>query len=124
VAKYISAEQTLFLISSVLRNNMPLEGCVFTSDNHEDCFYLGYFGNGSIASVTTFFPENYPAKTGSGFRLRGMATDPDHAGKGYGREIINFALEALTSINGAYIWCNARSSAIGFLQKTRICNHF
>ena len=46
-----------------------------------------------------------------------MATHPDHAGKGQGAAIINFAVNELSSQNASYIWCNARKIAIGFYEK-------
>ena len=114
--KYISTYETLPLRSAVLRSKLPLDQCVFSSDDIDGCFHIGYFVEKRLVSIATFFPESYPDKGYGGFRLRGMATDPDYAARGYGTKIINFAVQALTSANAAYIWCNARSSAIGFYR--------
>jgi len=38
--------------------------------------------------------------------------------KRYGIELINFAKKELIAANASYIWCNARSPAIGFYHKS------
>ena len=115
--KEITREQVLPLRSKVLRNGLDLEKCVFPTDDRAGIFHLGRFVNDQLISIATFFPEDYPEKGEAGFRLRGMATDPDFAGKGYGADLINFAVKRLTSANASYIWCNARKIAVGFYEK-------
>lgn len=115
--KKISRAQTQPLRSVVLRNNKPPEECVLPTDENAGIFHLGYFEADRIISIGTFFPEDYPEKGAAGYRLRGMATDPAYAGKGYGAKLINFALNELKSEGAAYIWCNARAAALGFYSK-------
>ena len=117
MVKYISAEQTLPLRSIVLRNGLPEAQCVFPQDRIEGGLHLGCFAGDQLVSVATIFPEDHPEHGPRGFRLRGMASDPAFAGKGYGAKLINFAIDELTSANAAYIWCNARSSAAAFYTK-------
>ena len=114
MVKYISPEETLSLRSKVLRNGKPLEQCVFPTDQLG--FHLGVVIIEKIICTGSFFPEDYAGKGREGYRLRGMAADPDFAGKGYGREMINFAKNELLAANASYIWCNARSSALGFYK--------
>jgi len=113
----ISREETLPLRSAVLRNNKPAAECVLPTDDVPGIFHLGYFLDEQLICIGTFFPEDYPEKGEGGFRLRGMASDPAFAGKGYGAALINFAINELTSVQAAYIWCNARTSAVGFYSK-------
>lgn len=101
----------------MLRNGLEPEQCIFPTDGIENIFHLGYFVQEQLVSIATFLPEDYPDREPGGVRLRGMATDPDFAGKGYGAELINFAVEVLTSANASYIWCNARKIAVGFYHK-------
>ena len=115
--KYITTEETLDLRSRVLRNNAGLDKCVFPTDATEHNFHLGRFEDHKLVSIATFFPEDYPERTGIGFRLRGMATDPALVGRGYGADLIKFAINELRSANASYIWCHARSSALGFYEK-------
>jgi phosphoglycerate kinase len=114
--KYIRPEDTLSLRSRVLRNNMPLEQCIFPTDNLG--FHLGAVINEKIVCIASFFPEDCPDWGAGGYKLRGMASDPDFAGMGCGRELIKFAKNELIAANASYIWCNARSSAVDFYKKS------
>ncbi|MBB5440506.1 putative GNAT family N-acyltransferase [Pedobacter sp. AK017] len=115
--KYIAATDTLPLRSKVLRKDAPLEQCVFPADEVKGGFHLGYFAGTSLVCIATFYPEDCAEQGIGGFRLRGMATDPAFMGKGYGAELIKFAINKLRSVNASYIWCDARSLAVGFYKK-------
>lgn len=115
--KKIAQEQTLPLRSLVLRKGMPLEKCILPTDEVPGIFHLGYFKGDQLICIATFFPEDTQDKGTGGFRLRGMATDPAFAGKGFGAELIKFAINELTSAQASYIWCNARTTAVGFYHK-------
>ena len=115
--KRITAEQTIPLRSKVLRQGLPLESCVFPADSLPGTFHLGYFKEEQLICIATFMPEDYKDKGTGGIRLRGMGTDPVFAGQGFGAELIKFAINELTSDQASYIWCNARSSAVGFYSK-------
>jgi len=115
--KYISQADTLPLRSKVLRRGQTLAECTFPTDTVEGVFHLGGFVDEQLVVVATFFPDDHPDFGEGGFKLRGMATDPDFSGRGYGAELIKFAVKQLRSANGSYIWCNARSSALVFYQK-------
>jgi GNAT superfamily N-acetyltransferase len=115
MVQYIKSNEVLPLRSTVLRDNWPLERCRFPTD--ESGFHLGTYVGEQIVSVATFFAEDYPERAENGWRLRGMATDPGFAGKGYGAQLVKFAIEELRSQNASYIWCNARLIAVGFYSK-------
>lgn len=115
--KYISTQDTLDLRNRVLRNNAGIDKCVFDTDETEGNFHLGRFVNEKLISIATFYPEDHEGNGARGFRLRGMATDPEFSGKGYGADLIKFAINELRSVNASYIWCYARSSAVGFYKK-------
>ena len=114
MVSYICSEDTLLLRSCVLRNGMPLDQCVFPTDDQG--FHLGIVINGRVICIGSFYREDLLGNVDVGFKLRGMATDPEFAGCGYGREMINFAKKELLAANASYIWCNARSSAAGFYK--------
>ena len=113
--KFINADQTLPLRNKVLRKHLSLEQCRFPKDAAG--FHLGYFLKDQLVSIATFFKEDYPEMGEGGYRLRGMATEPEHVGKAYGSAVIKFAIDELKKRGAAYIWCNARSSALGFYRK-------
>jgi GNAT superfamily N-acetyltransferase len=112
---YIKPAETLPLRSAVLRNNLPVDQCTFPTDDQG--FHLGYFLDEKLIVIATFFEEDYAELGAGGFRLRGMATDKSYAGKGYGSALIKFAIDELKNKGAAYIWCNARRTAVGFYTK-------
>ncbi|TCC92235.1 GNAT family N-acetyltransferase [Pedobacter frigiditerrae] len=117
MVKFIPTELTLGLRSKVLRNGMPLEDCVFPTDKVEGAFHLAFYVGDEIATIASFFPKNYKDKVELGYQLRGMATDTPFLGKGYGKQLVEFAIEYIKKTKAQYIWCNARTSAIKFYQK-------
>lgn len=116
--RFISAEDTLALRSVVLRDGAPYENCIFPTDNIEGAFHLGGFIDNDLVVVASFFPNNHPEHPGNGYQLRGMATNPLHAGKGMASQLISFAVTQLNATTAQYLWCNARVSAIGFYEKS------
>jgi predicted GNAT family N-acyltransferase len=113
--KFISADETLPLRSAVLRKNLPEAQCRFPTDDQG--FHLGYFLNDQLIVIATFFQEDYPELGKGGYRLRGMATGTAFNGQGYGAAVIKFAIDELKKRGATYIWCNARSTAVGFYSK-------
>ncbi|MBC7615305.1 MAG: GNAT family N-acetyltransferase [Pedobacter sp.] len=117
MVRFISSNKTLKLRSEILRNNIPLANCILPTDKIEGAFHLGCFVEDQLVSIASFFPKNYQGKSTSGYQLRGMATATEFARNGYGAELIDFAISQLTATNAAYLWCNARSSAVEFYNK-------
>lgn len=113
--KFINADQALPLRNKVLRKHLSLEQCRLATDAAG--FHLGYFLEDQLVSIATFFEEDYLEMGEGGYRLRGMATEPEQVGRGYGSAVIKFAIDELKKRGAAYIWCNARSSALGFYRK-------
>lgn len=101
----------------MLRNNLSLAECTFPTDQIEGAFHLGCFVEDQLVSVASFFPNNYRDQPKEGYQLRGMATDSDFVGEGFGAKLIDFAVIQLNAANASYIWCNARSSAVEFYKK-------
>lgn len=117
MVKFIPFELTLGLRSKILRNGLPANDCVFPTDQVEGAFHLAFYVDDEIACIASFFPKNHASQKTLGYQLRGMATDEQFKGKGYGTKLIAFAVEYISKTNAEYIWCNARSSAIQFYQK-------
>lgn len=117
MVKFIPVDLTLDLRSRILRNGKPLPECTFPTDQVEGVFHLAFYVDEEITTIASFFPNNYKDNKELGYQLRGMATDLQYAGKGYGKQLIEFAVEYIKNTNAQYIWCNARSSAIKFYQK-------
>lgn len=115
--KFIPLELTLGLRSKILRNGMPLAECKFVTDDTEGIFHLAAYNDQEIASVASFFPNRYKNSEELGYQLRGMATDTPFTGKGFGEQLIQFAVQYIKNTKATYIWCNARSTAVEFYKK-------
>jgi predicted GNAT family N-acyltransferase len=115
--KFIPLELTLGLRSKILRNGMPLTECKFPTDDTEGIFHLAAYNDDEIATVATFFANRYKDSLELGYQLRGMATDTPYLGKGYGKQLIQFAVQYIKTTKATYIWCNARSTVIEFYKK-------
>ncbi|WP_231426296.1 GNAT family N-acetyltransferase [Pedobacter sp. Leaf250] len=122
MVKFILPEEVLPLRSLVLRNDKPLAECIFDGDTNYDTFHLGYVENDEIRSIASLMRNDFFPDDGEGYQLRGMATHPDFAGRGYGAALINFAVEYLKEYKTDYLWCNARSNAATFYKKLGFIN--
>jgi predicted GNAT family N-acyltransferase len=117
MVKFIPYELTLGLRSKVLRNGLPLNECVFPTDQVEGAFHLAFYVDEQIATVASFFPKEYKDRKEEGCQLRGMATDTNFTGQGYGTQLVNFAITYIKNTAAEYLWCNSRASAVKFYEK-------
>lgn len=116
--KFIATEDTLPLRSKVLRDGAPIAECYFQTDDLETTFHMGYVSTaGDLAAVVTCLLEPVEGYEGLGYRIRGMATDPDWQGKGIGTALLTATIDYLTTgLLADYIWCHGRRIAYGFYQ--------
>lgn len=117
---FVTADDILPLRSRVLRNGMPEQDCRFVTDIMDGSFHLGFYEEGNLVSISSWHRQKKEGYEGEGFQLRGMATEPEYRGKGFGAKVANFGLTFLRGKNVDYVWCNARKvawpfySALGF----------
>lgn len=113
--KFINVADLLAIRNEVLREGKLLaEECRFPSDDLAGAFHLGYYVDSELACIASFHPQNYNEYAGQGYQLRGMATLPQYRGKGYGNQLLNFAIVYLRGQKANYLWCNARKKALQF----------
>jgi predicted GNAT family N-acyltransferase len=113
--KFIKLDELLAIRNEVLREGkLTTEQCIFPSDNLPGAFHLGYFTDGHLACVASFHPQIYGEYTGAGYQLRGMATLEQYREKGFGNQLVNFAIVYLRGQKANYLWCNARKKAVQF----------
>lgn len=120
----IKAVDTHPIRHRILRPHGTIEDCIFKGDTDELTFHLGAFVDKKLVSVASFyferntqFPDPYQ------FRLRGMATLPEHQGQGLSSALLRTALPAIKQNQCTLLWCNARESAMGFYQKVGFVAH-
>lgn len=118
IVKPITPKQTYAIRHRVLRQNRPIEDCMFLDDDLETTIHLGLSANNQLVGVSTFLKENNKIFTNiNQYRLRGMAVLQKYQGYGFGNSILKYGEQLLKQKNVTLIWCNARETAIKFYQK-------
>lgn len=114
--RFIKVEVTLPLRSAVLQKGKAFELCINPEDLKPDSFHLGLYDDKNILQcVLTVHKTNHPKLPHEGYRLRGMATQPDARRKGYAKVLLGAAIEHIkTQLHGDYLWCIAREIAYPF----------
>ena len=113
--KFLPTKEVLPLRSKILRNGkITPENCTIDNDDVETSFHLGFLLDDEIVCVASFHQEKKDGFVGVGYRLRGMATNTNFQGKGYGNRLVNFAIVYLRGQTANYLWCNAREIAYKF----------
>lgn len=115
----VSGRDTYPLRHKMLRPSGTLQDCIFPGDQDELTFHLGAFVENKLASVASFYFENHPLfkEHPHQYRLRGMATLPDHQGLGLSSALLKTAFPLIKQNQCHFLWCNARATAVGFYQK-------
>lgn len=116
----ISPKDTLDIRHKMLRSHLPhKEDARFPGDEDEDqSFHLGGFVDSKLVSVASFYFERNPEiEDEYQYRLRGMATLPDHQHQGISSELLKMAFPIIKQNMCSVLWCNARQGAVGFYEK-------
>ncbi|MEO1717498.1 MAG: GNAT family N-acetyltransferase [Planctomycetota bacterium] len=119
----ITAEDTRALRLAVLRPGQPPERVVYSGDDLATSVHVGVRdSSGALVSVASFYREVVSERAAdlagrAGVRIRGMATLPDHRGRGYGRSLIERGLGEMSTDAGDVAWCNARTTASGYYER-------
>jgi ribosomal protein S18 acetylase RimI-like enzyme len=108
----------------VLRPNQTLADTVYPGDDLTDTVHLGASVEGDgdgddsrLVGIASLYREDRAGGPPGGWRLRGMATDADVRGAGFGAELLAACTEHVAAAGGSELWCNAREAAIGFYRR-------
>ena len=114
----INASDTYDIRHKMLRQDRPREEVIFPHDDDDQTFHLGGFFENKLVSVASFYFENHPDLPDEyQYRLRGMATLPEYQGKGTSSALLKMAFPIIKQNLCTLLWCNARTSAMGYYQK-------
>jgi len=114
---------------AVLRPGQPAERLVYPGDDDESSLHLAVRDRESVVSVASFYLEALPERVEvslcglaagtPGLRIRGMATEPAHRSKGFGRALVDHGLRAMCAqhLGVRAAWCNARTTASGYYER-------
>ena len=115
--KVVAAKDIRPLRNLVLRPNLPIETTYYDLDNDIETFHLASIIDNTIISIGTFYPENdIELQTKNGYRLRGMATHPDHRRKSAATKLMKESFVLLKEKKCDVLWCNARLVAVEFYK--------
>lgn len=118
----LAAEQVQPLRTEILRPHFD-EGrlCEFPQDHHHDTAHYGIVDDDfAVHAVVTYIHNECPHKPGvEALQLRGMCVDEPMQGHGLGERLLEGSLGqlAVSFPSAKIVWCNARTSAVGFYEK-------
>lgn len=69
--------------------------------------------DGDLVACGFVCPDGGPGA----WRVRGMATDPRHRGRGLGARILAELVEHAVAQGATRVWCNARTPAVGLYAR-------
>ena len=114
----ISAAETWPLRLAVLRPGRPLAAAQFPGDDLPDTKHFGAFQGPALVGIASLFRAEFPERPGvPALQLRGMATAPEVRGAGFGQALVAASVTFSRESRAKIIWCNARTSALGFYAK-------
>jgi ribosomal protein S18 acetylase RimI-like enzyme len=119
--KLCRTNELIGLRHEVLRQGKPISSCHFEGDNDLDTFHVGAFDDNKMIGCVSLMKKKHPKfHQNDIYQLRGMAVLKAYRHKKIGNRLLDFALQHLLKKNADLVWCNVRTSAVGFYQK----NHF
>ena len=115
----ILPEETWPLRSQVLwPEKQPDSTCSMEVDGHPDAVHLGVMNPAEVVGIGSLVPQTHEILGDVvGYRLRAMATHPDHRGRGVGALLLRHAEETLKANGEGGIWADARRVSLGFYAR-------
>lgn len=113
--RVVPPEETAHLRQRVLRPHLTVDEVRAQGDAAP---HLAVYAGGRLVATASVRPEAMPGDEREGdWRLRGMASDPEERGRGYGATALRAALDHARAHGATRVWCNARTGAIGFYER-------
>lgn len=102
----IRPELTWRLRREVLYPNSPMYEMELEEDNYG--YHFGAFRENDLVGVVSLFQD------GTDFQFRKFAVVEHAQGTGVGKALLNYIMDFAIAEGAQRIWCNARTSAVGF----------
>lgn len=116
VCRRATIHEILDLRHKVLRPGKPLETAEFPGDEQAGTRHYAALEQGTHVVCLTLMQSIWEGRRA--WQLRGMATDPAVQGRGYGTELMRFAMRDVQSEGWSDLyWCNARLAAVPFYER-------
>jgi ribosomal protein S18 acetylase RimI-like enzyme len=117
----IPPEQARLLRSQMLRPGLPMEKNIYDGDDAAESLILGAFDGEQcdqyVGTLTILHQPPPGSDDPLAWRMRGVATVPEVHGKRFGVDLVRAGLRYVAEQGGTMLWCNARTSAVGFYEK-------
>jgi ribosomal protein S18 acetylase RimI-like enzyme len=114
----IGAEKARPLRHTILRPRQPISGSVYPLDHMPETFHVGAYEDGKLVGVASAFHENPPeVKNPGAWRLRGVVTQPEVRGRGYGARLVLRSIAYISREGGSMVWLRARANVVGFFER-------
>lgn len=107
--KEVRTEETLNIRHQVLWPDKPIAFVRLPED--DIAVHFGLFLENQLVSVISIYAEK------DSIRFRKFATLPDFQNRGLGKQLLNYVIEYARINQYRRIWCDARTSALGFYEK-------
>lgn len=85
-------------------------------DDPETAFFAAYDAQHQVVGTASVRRQTAPWGE-PGWRLRGMATEPDLRGRGIGAAVLARVIDHVARLGGGLLWCNARVPAQRFYER-------
>jgi GNAT superfamily N-acetyltransferase len=103
---------------SVLRPHQRPDEIVYDHDGDADALHLGAFEDGALVAIASITREPPPGdRIETAWRVRGMATLPEHRGRGLGGELLERCIEHAAGNGATVVWLNGRVPAGRFYER-------
>lgn len=120
----IEADKTIPLRQRLLRPHLTLKQNELAEDRAQETFHIGAFDGEKLVCIATFIHECQEDFDGKNcYRLRQMATEPEHRGQGVARRVLQAGLDELKVRGADVLWCHARMVAFKFYEKMGLEYH-
>lgn len=111
-----AVREILDLRHRVLRPGKPMESAEFPGDGQAGTQHFAAFHGGRCVVCLTLMRSEWEGRRA--WQLRGMATDASVQGRGFGTQLMRFAMEDVKQEGWADLfWCNARLAAVSFYER-------
>ncbi len=105
----ITQELTWKLRQQELYPDLPISEIKLPED--DEGMHLGLFHENQLITVVSLFAND------KDIQFRKFATDKAFQNQGFGKQMLQYVFDYASENNFERIWCNARTSALGFYEK-------
>lgn len=117
-AAVVDAPTTRELRRALLRPEWP-PGSLLPGDDDPGAIHVAVYDADQLAGCCVLQPRPLPSRPADGpaWQLRGMAVAAHRQRQGVGAAVLDAAVAELGSRGARLVWCDARTTAVGFYRR-------